>query len=94
MYLVAIGWLYVALMMAVVEATSAQGSVLGALFTFLAYGVGPVALVMYLLGTPARKARLRAQQAAEQAAARASEQADEGGHATAARAIAPEAEKP
>lgn len=92
MYLVAIGWLYVALMMAVVEAGSPQGSVLGALFTFLVYGLGPVALVMYLLGTPARKARLRAQQLqAEQAEL---EQADEGGHAPAARAVAPKAEEP
>lgn len=86
MYLVAIGWLYVALMMAVVEAGSPQGSVLGALFTFLAYGLGPVALVMYLLGTPARKARLRAREA--------SEQPDEGGHAPAARTVAPKAEEP
>ena len=31
MYLVAIAWLYVALMMALAEATSTQGTVLGAL---------------------------------------------------------------
>lgn len=61
MYLVAIAWLYVALMMAVAEATSTQGSVLGAVVTFLFYGLGPVSLVMYLLGTPARR---RAQRAA------------------------------
>ena len=65
MYLVAIAWLYVALMMAVVEATSSQGSLLGALFTFLLYGLAPVALLMYLLGTPGR---LRARKAAERAA--------------------------
>ncbi|MFN3416163.1 MAG: hypothetical protein ACK4ZD_07590 [Caldimonas sp.] len=61
MYLVAIAWLYVALMMAVAEATSTQGSLLGAVVTFLFYGLGPVSLVMYLLGTPARR---RAQRAA------------------------------
>lgn len=64
MYLVAIAWLYVALMMAVAEATSPVGTVLGAVFTFVLYGVGPVALLMYLLGTPARRARRRAAEAA------------------------------
>jgi hypothetical protein len=85
MYLVAIGWLYVALMMAAAEATSPNGSVLGAVFTFFVYGVGPVALVLYLLNTPARKAKLRAQAALQQA--------NEGGHAPAASAVASEAEK-
>ena len=62
MYLVAIGWLYVALMMAVAEAVHSQGSLLGAVFTFVLYGLGPVALMMYLLGTPARRnARRRAE---------------------------------
>lgn len=56
MYLVAIAWLYVALLMAAAEATHSQGSVLGAFFTFLLYGLGPVALMIYLLGTPARRA--------------------------------------
>jgi hypothetical protein len=67
MYIVAIAWLYVALMMAVVEATSSTGNLLGALVTFVLYGLGPVALVVYLMRTPhrrrARKA-LEAQQAA------------------------------
>lgn len=63
LYLVAITWLYVALMMAVAEAFSSQGTVLGAVFTFLLYGLGPVALLTYLLGTPARrKARRLAEQ--------------------------------
>lgn len=55
MYLVAIAWLYVVLMMAIAEATHASGSVLGALFTFLLYGVLPLGVVMYILGTPARR---------------------------------------
>lgn len=63
--LIAIGWLYVALMMAVAEATSPIGTVLGALITFLLYGVGPVALLLYILGTPARK-KLRKQREAEE----------------------------
>ena len=55
MYLVVIAWLYVALMMAVAEATSPIGSVTGAFFTFVLYGVAPVSLVVYLMLTPARK---------------------------------------
>ncbi|MFM2059010.1 MAG: hypothetical protein RLY71_3395 [Pseudomonadota bacterium] len=62
MYLVVIGWLYVALMMAGAEALHPDGTVLGATFTFLLYGLGPAALVAYLLGTPARR---RARKAAE-----------------------------
>jgi len=68
MYLVAIGWLYVALMMSVVEATHINGSILGAMITFVLYGLLPVALVMYVLGTPARKRAIKAREAAEHAA--------------------------
>lgn len=92
MYLVAIAWLYVALMMALAEATAPAGSVLGALFTFLMYGVGPVGVLLYILGTPARKAKLRAQAAAELALLR--QQADEGGQPAAAAAVAPERKEP
>jgi membrane protein implicated in regulation of membrane protease activity len=62
MYLIAIAWIYVVVMMALAEALSAQGTVLGALFTLLLYGVLPLSIVMYLLGTPMRR---RARQAAE-----------------------------
>ena len=60
MYLVAIAWIYVVLMMAVAEATHSSGTVLGAIFTFLLYGVMPLALVLYLLATPSRRAAKRA----------------------------------
>jgi hypothetical protein len=50
MYLVIIGWIYVVLMMAVAEATSPSGTVVGAVFTFVLYGVAPVSLLLYLLG--------------------------------------------
>lgn len=94
--LIAIGWLYVALMMAVAEATSPVGSVLGAVITFLLYGVGPVALLLYILGTPARK-KLRKQREAEELAAwqatQETGQADSGepdaGGQAAADAVAP-----
>lgn len=66
-YLVVLAWLYVALLMAVAEATSPIGSVLGAIITFLLYGVGPAALLFYILGTPARKRALKAREAAAQA---------------------------
>ena len=46
MYIVPIAWIYVALMMSVAEATNTNGSVLGAIFTFVLYGVLPVALMM------------------------------------------------
>ena len=65
MYLVVIAWLYVTLMMAIAEATNAQGSVLGAIVTFLLYGLAPMALVVYLMATPARKKALKAKEAAE-----------------------------
>ena len=61
MYLVAIAWIYVVLMMAVAEAMSTQGTVLGAIITFVLYGVLPLAIVLYVLGSPMRrKARLAA----------------------------------
>ncbi len=64
MYIVAIRWIYVALMMAVAEASSPIGSVLGAVITFALYGVLPVTLVVYIMGTPARRRAIRAQEVA------------------------------
>ncbi|MBT9491071.1 MAG: hypothetical protein IV107_01705 [Paucibacter sp.] len=86
MYLIAIAWGYVALMMALAEATSSQGSILGAIVTLLLYGVLPISIVLYLLGTPHRKkARLRQQQLerAEALALANSDQANGGDHAPA-----------
>lgn len=87
MYLVAIAWAYVALMMAAAEATSPQGTLFGAFVTLLLYGVLPLGLLLYILGTPGRKRRRRA---AESAA-----EADAGGHATpgAAQGLAAEREE-
>lgn len=64
-HLVLIGWIYVALMMAIAEATHSQGSLLGAIVTFLLYGVGPAALVMYLLAAPARRRAIKAREEAQ-----------------------------
>ena len=71
MYIVAIAWLYVALMMAVAEATSFNGTVLGAVVTFVLYGALPITLVVYVMGTPARRRAIKAKEQAEWAASRA-----------------------
>lgn len=65
---IAIAWIFVALMAAVAEAVAPNGTVLGALFTFFGWGVFPLSIVIYLLGTPIRrKARAMRESAAEQA---------------------------
>ncbi len=63
MYIVPIAWLYVAMMMAVAEATNSNGNLLGAVITFVLYGLAPVALVLYIFGTPARKRAIKAREA-------------------------------
>ncbi len=70
MYLIVIAWLYVVLMMSVAEATNSNGTVLGAIVTFFLYGLGPAALVAYLMGTPARNRKIKQQRAEEMAQAR------------------------
>lgn len=71
MYLVAIAWMYVVVMMSVAEATAPNGTVLGAIITFFLYGVLPCVILMYLMGTPLRKRALRAKEQAELEALRA-----------------------
>ncbi|TDM06705.1 MAG: hypothetical protein C4K60_19620 [Ideonella sp. MAG2] len=64
MYIVAIAWMFVVVLMAAAEATSPQGTLLGAFFTLLLYGVLPLGLLLYILGTPLRRQR-RAEQEAQ-----------------------------
>jgi predicted membrane channel-forming protein YqfA (hemolysin III family) len=85
MYLVVIAWLYVTLMMAIAEATSPVGSLLGASVTFVFYGLLPLGIVVYILATPARKRARREQ--AERAAMRAGAQTGE----TTSDSVAPDA---
>ncbi len=92
MHIVVVGWLYVVMMMAVAEATNANGTLLGAIVTFLLYGVGPVALVVYLMREPVRRRRRKAAALAERTAA-ASVQPDAGGEA-AADPVAPVGKEP
>src|SRR5439155_15650101 len=90
--LVAIAWMYVVLMMALAEAISPQGSVLGAVITFILYGVLPLSIVLYIMGTPGRrKARrdaekqaaceLRSAAAPERGRSQSAVDPDGGGHA-------------
>ena len=71
MYLIVIAWIYVVLMMSVAEATNSNGTLLGALVTFVLYGAGPVALVIYLMGAPARSKAIKQRNAMAQEATRA-----------------------
>lgn len=91
MYLVVIGWLYVAVMMSVAEAMHPDGTVLGAMVTFVVYGLAPAGLVAYLMGTPLRNKARKAREAADLPLAQAralaalaetksSVQPDTGGH--------------
>ncbi|MDZ7862612.1 hypothetical protein [Acidovorax sp.] len=68
MYLIVIAWLYVTLMMAVAEATNTTGTVLGAIVTFVLYGLLPMGIVVYIMGTPSRKRAIKQREQAEQAA--------------------------
>ena len=66
MYIVAIAWMFVVTLMAVVEAVASNGSLLGAIITFVFYSILPLGLVLYLLGTPLRMRHNKAKEAAEQ----------------------------
>lgn len=52
MYIVAIAWLYVVMLMALTEPTFTAG-----IATFVFYGVLPLALLLWILGTPERRRR-------------------------------------
>jgi hypothetical protein len=89
MYLVAIGWMFVVVTMAAAEAMSPIGTVLGAFVTLVLYGLLPLGIVLYVMGTPARRrARLAAERQAE-----SSVEPDRGGHA-AGDTVAPERKEP
>ena len=78
LHLVAIGWLYVVLMMTAAELLSPQGTVLGAFFTLLLYGLLPLALFLYIAATPIRK-RARARREAASVEAGSARAADDRG---------------
>lgn len=63
--IVAIGWLYVTVLMA-----ASQPTVLAAIGTLLFYGLLPTGILMYIMLAPLRRRRRQAQEAAADAAAR------------------------
>lgn len=65
MYIVALAWIYVVLMVSIMQPTVLKGVV-----TFLGTGLLPLALFLYLMGTPQRRRnQKRAEAAANDAAA-------------------------
>ena len=50
MYIVAIAWLYVTLLMA-----AAETSIVAGVLTFVFYGLAPLALLLWLFGVPQRR---------------------------------------
>ncbi|MBU0751163.1 MAG: hypothetical protein KJ787_08220 [Gammaproteobacteria bacterium] len=60
MYVVAIGWIYVTLLMAVTETNITAG-----ILTFVLYGLAPLSLLLWLFGTPQRRRRIAARELAE-----------------------------
>lgn len=52
MYILAIGWLYVTLLMAATEPNW-----VAALLSFTFYGLAPIGLLLWLFGTPTRRRR-------------------------------------
>jgi hypothetical protein len=60
MYIVAIGWLFVTILMALTERSVTAG-----LLTFILYGLAPLTLFWWLVATPRRRARSAARRAHE-----------------------------
>jgi len=72
MHIVAIGWMYVVLMMSLTEKSFVAGAM-----TFMFYGVVPVGIIWYLSGSGKRRFRARAaQQAAAESQAASTPTAD------------------
>jgi hypothetical protein len=62
MYIIAIAWIYVVLLMSLTE-----HSIIAGLMTFLFYCIVPLTIILYLIGTPRRKrARLAAKNSEKQ----------------------------
>ena len=68
MFIVAIGWIYVVLMMAITETTPVAG-----IMTFILYGLVPVALLLYISGGRQRKRKRAAEQQERQRQAAAAD---------------------
>ena len=64
MYIVAIAWLFVVILMGASEAMST--SIVGGFLTFFFYGLVPLAIVLYLFGAPQRRRDRRKRVQAEE----------------------------
>nr|MBL8455576.1 hypothetical protein [Zoogloeaceae bacterium] len=71
MYLIAIAWLYVVVIVSVSDTT-----VLGGLVTFIFWGLCPLALFLWLFGTPARRRNKARREAEADAASNDSSETD------------------
>jgi len=71
-YIVAVAWLYVTLLMAV-----AERSVVAGVLTFVFYGLGPLLLLLWLFGIPRRARDRRQAVAAEPTVAAVSDSPDD-----------------
>ena len=60
MYIVACAWLYVTVLMALTEPNITAG-----ILTFALYGLAPLALLLWIAGTPERRRRAAARRASE-----------------------------
>ncbi|MBI5786505.1 MAG: hypothetical protein HZA64_13705 [Rhodocyclales bacterium] len=60
MYIVAIAWIYVTLLMALTETNVTAG-----ILTFALYGLLPLALLLWLFGSPMRRRRRREEDEAD-----------------------------
>jgi hypothetical protein len=88
MYIVAIAWIYVALMMSVAEAANTNGTVLGGIVTFILYGILPTSIIIYIMGAPQRKKVRLAREQEALAAARSQNR-----HETLAESVQPPSTK-
>ncbi len=55
-------------MMALAEAVSSQGSILGACITFILYGLLPISIVLYVMGAPRRREARRRKESEDESA--------------------------
>lgn len=70
MYIIAIAWIYVVFMMAITET-----SIVAGIMTFLLYGVLPVTIIVYVMGTGQRKRKRHAQEMQRRAEIQKTEEA-------------------
>lgn len=92
MHIVALAWMFVVILMAAAEGTASNGSWLGAFITLLLYGLLPLSLVMYLLGTPMRRRARKANM--ERMVVSSPSAAPDGRSVPPGDAVAPEGKEP